>query len=294
MNVKRKMDISSMLMESYCELGLKDVRRMDQNVKEALDYLARDRERYIEVVEPDVPESSISIRNGLICKLIPIARRIVRKREADCTRTENRILSLLVAENDLRYVYTSFFELRYDDPLKNSNSYPVHRYTDLEDIRPGLRLLPPQKIRPAATTRDWKVFTALFEVFDLLCRDKPINCVPQKTEMAMFAAGYRKPETVTVEGTDVTGMVIPLAEGERLEELRADCRYSCRDTLCLLVNEEEPRYLIRSHHHYAYFNKVIVDDVPGGCIYDPTGEKQETTYQFATLEDIRKEMRPLY
>lgn len=294
MNTKLKLDISAMLMESYYWLGLKDVRKMDLRVREALDYFARDRERYIEVAEPDTPESGVTIRNGLICKLIPIARRTVRKREADCTRKETRVLSLLVAEGVLRYVYTSFFELRYEAPEQNSYSYPAHRFVELEDIQPKPRLLPPQKIRPVSTPREWQIFTAMFAAFDRLCRKEPIHYIPHKTERAMFAAGYFKPETVNVEGTAVTGKVIPLAEGEPLEQLQPDCRYSRRDRLCLLIKEENPWYLIRTDHRYDYFRKVILDDTPGGCIYEPTGEKREITYQFTTLEDIRKDMRPLY
>ena len=73
-----------------------------------------------------------------------------------------------------------------------------------------------------------------------------------------------------------------------------DCRYSRRDKLCLLINDKDTLYLMKTKHHRAYFRKVIVDDVSGGFLYEPTGEKQETTYRFATLEDIRKDMRPLY
>lgn len=294
MDTNMKLAISDMLIEGYYRLGIKNVRQLDRRVRDALDYLARDRERYIEVAEPDIPESRVTIDNGLICKLIPMARMVTRKREGERTRRETCILSLLVAENVLRYVYTSFFELRYDDPEQNSYSYPMHRYTELEDFQPGLRTFPAQRIRPVSTPREWKVFAAMFAAFDRLCWERPINWIPHKTERAMFAAGYIKPETVDVEGTAVTGKVIVLAEGEPLAQLQPDHRRSLRDTLCLLITEEDIRYLVKTHCHYNYFRKVILDDAPGGCIYEPAGEKQETTYRFTTLEDIRKDMRPLY
>ena len=78
------------------------------------------------------------------------------------------------------------------------------------------------------------------------------------------------------------------------DQLREDHRYSFLRELCLLITSEKQYYIMKTRHVYHYFQKKIYDDVPGGCSYDPAGEKMEITYAFAALSDIPRDMYPLY
>lgn len=294
MNSSTKLRIRSMLSDAYPCLGITGTKEIETRIQEAMEYLARDREHFIEAADADVPEYCITIHNGVICKLIPLAREIIRDQEKDHVREHTAVLSLMVAEEDIRYVYGYSYARLYPDRERNGYSFPVYRYADLADIRKELQVLSPEQIRPAATKQDWEIFGMMFAAFDRFVWDQHINTVPHKTERAMMTVQYALPEKLQADGSEVTGKVIPLAEGDTVEQLREDHRYSYTDALCLLIDQNAPRYLMKTRHVYRYFRKVIYDDVPGGCSYEPTEEKQEITYRFVTLEDIRQDMYSLY
>lgn len=290
MNTATKVNIRTMLADALSHLGIRSVLQIEEHIRQALDYLSRDREHYVEAVEPDFPEHKITERFGVICKLIPVAREITRRQEKNRVWERTDILFLMVTEESVRYVCSDSYAWLYENPKKNTYSFPAHRYTELEDIRKNLRPCPPDEIRPAATRQEWEVYAMMFAAFDKFHTDQPLNSIPRKAERSMLTYARTTPETLTVGGRKVTGKLIPLADGFPREEQRPDHRYTRTDELCLLVTENSQRYLLKSRHTYRYFRKDIFDDVPGGCGYEPTDKKTEITYSFTRLEDIRQIM----
>lgn len=287
--------IASMLTEAYHRLGVNNVRELETRTNEALEYLCADREHYIEVVDADTPEYYITTKYGVICDLIPLAREIIRDREKDHVREHTAIFSLMISDAGNHYVYSYSYAKLYSDPSQNRYSYPVYRYAELENIRKSLEICPPQEIRPAATALDWEAYGMMFTAFAHLDRSDNINNIPHKTERAMQAYEYILPQELTITGRSYLGKLVPLAwEQSMWEQMREDHRYSYRKELCLLITPEKPYYILKTRHTYSYFRKEIYDDVPGGCSYAPTEEKQETTYAFVTLSDLPQDMHPLY
>ena len=286
-------EIRTALADAYNRLGITGTEELEAYILQALDYLERDRERYIEAVEPDFSGHRITERFGVICKLIPLAQEIDRNQEKNYIWENTTIFSLMVAGDTLRYVYTESYAWLHDNPKENTYSNPIHRYAGLEDIQKTLRPCPPDEIRKAATKREWEIYAMVFTAYGRFCGEQPINSIPQKTERTMLAYAHVIPETLTVDGRNVTGKLLPLAEGFPRDELWRDHRHTRKDELCLLVTEDTQQYLLKSCHLYHYFRKDFFDDVPGGCGYMPTGNKTEITYSITRLEDIRQVMFPL-
>ena len=290
-----KNKIETMLAEAYRRLGIQEVQKIQKWVADAVKYLEQDREHYIETVDSDKPEYYSTIENGVICHMVPLAQEIIQDQLEDHIREHKAVFSLMVAGEEVRYVYEYSYGDLYSDPSMNTYSYSVCRYTELDEIRKELCADAPDRIRPVSTASEWEVFGHLFMAFVKFGKELHINAIPHKTERAMLAASHARPEELTVDGSCITGKLVPIAREHSLwEELREDHRYSYRKELCLLISEDAPKYLLKTHHVYHYFRKVILDDAPGGCVYEPTEEKQEITYEFVTLEDVPQRMYPLY
>ena len=295
MKPQSKSRITSMLTEAYHRLGINNVRELDAMTRQAWDYLCADREHYIEVVDADTPEYYITTKHGIICKLLPLAREIIQNQKKDHIQEHTTIFSLMLSDSGNRYVYSYSYARLYPDTSKNSYSYPVYRYAELDDLRTGLQICPPQQLRPAATELEWEVYGMMFTAFAHLDRSDDINNIPHKAERAMQAYAYMLPQELTIAEEIYFGKLVPLAwEQPMWEQMREDHRYSYRKELCLLVTPEKPYYILKIRHTYSYFRKEIYDDVSGGCSYEPTGEKQETAYAFVTLSDLSQDMHPLY
>ena len=293
MNTATKSEIRTMLTDAYQRLGIEDAEALETCIRQALDYLERDRERYIEVVEPDFPEYQITEKFGVICKLIPLAQEISRNQEKKYIWERKVIFSLMVAGETVRYVHTDTYAYLYQNPKENTYSLPTYRYAKLENIRKTLRPCPPDEIRKAVTRREWEIYGMIFAAYGKFSEERPLNDIPRRTERTMLVYAHTIPVTLTVEGREITGKLLPLAEGFPRDVLRTDHRYTRKDELCLLVTENTQQYLLKSRHLYHYFRKDIFYDVPGGCGYIPTDNKTEITYSITRLEDIRQVMFPL-
>ena len=295
MEAQPKSKIASMLTEAYLRLGVNNVRELEGRTNEALEYLGKDREHYIEVVDADTPEYYITTKYGVICKLIPLAREIIRDQMEDYVREHTAIFSLMLSNAGNRYVYSYSYAKLYPNPLENSYSRLIYRYAELEDIRKGLQICPPQEIRPVATALEWEAYGMMFTAFAHLEQSDIINNIPHKSEQAMRAYAYIRPQELTITGRPYLGKLVPLVWEESMwEQIREDHRYSYRKELCLLITPEKTYYVLKTCHTYRYFHKEIYDDVPGNCSYKPAEEKQETTYAFVALSDIPKGMYSLY
>ncbi len=287
--------IRSMLFDAYVQLGIRRVTDIDAQVRVAMDYLAADREHYIEVGEPSRPEYMISTLQGVICRMVPLAKKLVRKQGKDCLKESATVLSLMVTENTVRYVTAFFQATLYPDASKNTYRHPVYRYIRQEDILPDMEVLPPQQIRPVATPRLRDIFGMIFTAIARFSQNFSLNSIPHKTERAMLAMEHLRQEEVSIGSQKVLGKLVPLArENSLLDEMHEDHQDSYCKELYLLITEASNRYVLKTHHLSQYFNKVIYDDVPGGCAYEPTEEKQQITYEYVSLEDVPETLHPLY
>lgn len=296
MVTEAKNTIEFMLRQAYCRLGVQKADEQDVRIQAAMEYLSCDREHYIELVEQDTPEHYIDERNGVVCKLIPLAQLITEKREEDHLCRRVRVLSVMVAPEEVRCVYADSYDRLYENPADNTYTYPVYNYAELEGISDDLQICDPQTIRPVATERQREIYGSIFAVFERLCRKySQANTAFHKTERAMLAAERSLPAEFAVGGDSVSGKGILLAtENAPYEELREDHNYKCYRSLHLLITETKLQYLMQTQHQYHYFRKEILGDEPGACIYEPTEEKCEITGEFVTLEEIPQDMCPLY
>lgn len=295
MKPQSKNKIVSMLTEAYYQLGVTNAQEIDSRINEALEYLRKDREHYIEVVDEDMPEYYITTKYGVICKLIPLAREIIQDQEKDHIREHAAIFMLMLSDTGNHYVYSYSYARLYSDPSQNSYSYPIYRYAALKDIRKRLEVYSPQKIQPTATELEWEAYGMMFAAFAHLNESENINNIPHKAERALQAHSHTRAQQLTITGRSYLGRLVPLAwEQSMWEQLREDHRYSYRKELCLLVTPEKPYYILKTHHTYRYFCKKAQDDTLDGVSYEATEEKQETTYAFVKLSDLSRDMHPLY
>ena len=287
--------ILGMLHAAYTRLGVSEPDSIPGKVTEALNYLIADREHYIEVADSDTPEYCITTKNGVICKLVPLAQHIIRDEMEDYTREHSAIFSLMVTEHGARFVYDYCYATLHDDPMENTYSYSVYRYAQLKDITDSLQVASPQQIRPITTAQEWEAYGMMFTAFAQLDKTESINNIPRRTERAMLWVTHAMPKEVTISGKTYTGKLVPLGyEKAMWDTLREDHRYSYRKELCLLITQNELRYVLKTIHRYAYFKKIILDDEPGAVSYEDTHEKQETTYEFIALPELSNDMYPLY
>ena len=283
--------IKTMLIEAYYQLGIQSVWEIDRWLRQAMDYLRKDRERYIEAAEPNVSPYKITTRRGVICRLIPLAY----SAKEDLRKKEVTVLSLMVTESDVRYVLSHYHGTPQEDSPEVIYSFPTCYYAQDADIGPDLRPVPPQEITPVATPLERELFGMAFMAMANYCKHLSINYIPHKTERAIFALDYTPTTELTLDGKTVAGRLLPLARQNALyDELREDHRYSCQKELCLLVEETSCRYILKTVHIYNYFQKIIVDDTPGGCIYQDTETKQEITWQQVTAETFPEDLHALY
>ena len=287
--------LEQMLADAYHKLGITAEGTCRAMVTAAVGYLKRDREYYIEVAEQDVPEYMITVQHGVTCRLIPLAWKKTTEERKDHLLEVTKVLSLMVAGEDLRYVCGLTRMKFFEDPADNTYGYPIYRYVELADLEEGLQVLPPQEIRPAATARDLEVYHKILNAFTKFGGYLEPVMIPHKLERAMLAVQYAPCDAVEIDSQILRGKLVPLARDQSfLEESRRDHKYSYTRDLVLLISGNELHYLLKTTHIYNYFRKVVVDRVPGGCIYEPTVEKQKITYAFADLEQIQGRMHLLY
>ena len=287
--------IKQMLITAYLHIGVKDPEDLADRVAAALDYLEKDRERYIEVAEPKLPEYLITIKHGVICKIAPLGCLILNSQEKDHLHKHTAVLALMVSDEQVRYVIYHTSARLYDDPMKNTYSYPVYRYIRLEELEESFCVIYPWQITPVATSMEREIYGMIFMAIAKFSKDLSINYIPHKTERAMIAVDCILPTELTLDGRKVTGKLIPIAESRVPEEQqREDHLYKGIKELCLLVTDGTPQYVLKTKHYYDYFRMVVDASVIGGILYEHIGEKTEMTYKGVKLEDIHDPLRPLY
>ncbi len=286
-----KAPIEKMLSDAYAALGVEDKKQQERYIKEAQDYLLKDREHYIEPANEDVPEYRITVNYGKICKLVTLAQRIERDSYAEYVRESKVVLSLMIGENARAYVYAYTYADLYDDPEKNQYGNPVYRYANLQELIKDLKVASAQDIRPVVTPFEWDCYCVIFTAFMKLCRSLVENAIPHKTELAMILLEHAKSETICLDGENINCKLLPLAHSvSGAETMHADHRYSFQEKLCLLIMGEQIGYALCVTHTYQYFTKI------GGKngYFRDTEQKQQTEYKCITWDEIPEDMQPLY
>lgn len=287
--------INRLLKDAYSHLGVKTAGEQEKWLRRGEEYLKRDRERYIELADQDTPEYQISIHLGRICRIVPLALKITKEKKETVTVHSSQVLGLMVAGDQAEYVVETASRTESDDPEKESLRFPIYRRTKLEELSDGFQLMEPRLIIPVASRRQREIYGMIFMAMLKFSGQLSINSIPHKTERAVFSIPFAPEQTLQLEGKTVTGKRIALARQESLyDEPRENCRYSYYKELSLLITQHSQQYVMKTHHIYRYFRKVVYDDVPGGCAYEDTEEKQEDTYQTVALEDVRDDLYPLY
>lgn len=290
-----KHKIIYMLREAYHRLGVNSVRRLDALTQKAWDYLQADREYYIRVSDTDELDPFPEDEENIICKLVPLAQKVIEDKEEDHVRVHTAILYLMVCDQRYDLVMGYSYNRQYPDPSQNTYGFPVYRYASPQDILPGLKVRHPQDIRPAATKLDWEAYGMIFSAYARLEKSGVAEYIPLKTERAMLAYERTEETSLMVDELYVTGKPVLLAAGSvSPRQYRSNHSYSSRKELYLLISQNPPRYLLKTRHYYHYFRKVVYDDAPGGCAYEPTEEKTQDEYQFITLDEIPQDMRAHY
>lgn len=285
--------IVAMLTQAYARLGITDTSQIQPWVRQALHYFNDDRERYIEVVEPDVPEYLITVNHGVICKLIPLARSVTTEQDEKYTKQNTTVFALMVSEDEIRYVWRCHTDYLAANPADNSYRFPIYRYATLDEIKGDLHVLPPYQITPVATPHQLEIYKMIFLAMAKFCGHMSINHIPHKTERAMLAIGYSMAQAVTVSHQPLQGKLVTLATGKNAKtQIRKDHRYTCTKDLCLFVMEQRAYYLLKTWHQYHYFRKIVFSDTPGDCAYEPTEDKQEICYEIVKLEDLDTDFSP--
>lgn len=283
--------IKKMLIDAYTALGVQDKERMEQYVRLAQYYLSHDREHYIELAEGDIPEYLITVNHGKICKLVPLAQRLVKDRYKEHAREKKAVLALMVGKNELGYVYIHTSVSLHDDPDENNFITPLYRYADLQNLIEDLQVASPQSIRPISTAFEWDCYCVAFAAFMKLCKERTENVIPHKTERAMLLHKYLKKEKICLEKETIECKLLPLAHsGCSKETMHADHRHKEFKELCLLTTQKEIVYALRITHVYQYFTKVGGED----GYFEDTTQKQEIEYKLISWDEIPEDMYPLY
>ena len=287
--------IIQMLQKAYAHLGVTDEARQTSLIRRATHYLSRDRERYIELGDADTPEYCISVDKGIICHMVPLAMRLCKEPHENKTRHECRIFYLAVTENQVEYVLETSARYTNAEGKEEGLRFPLHRRADPANLEEGFSPMAPNYIVPVASHRQRNIFRMVFLAIAKFSANHHINTIPRKTERAVFTIPFLDKRTISLADEAVTGSWLPLAQqGAAFEEYRADHSYSYHRELGLLITENTQFYVMKTTHIYRYFRKIIYDDTPGACSYEPTEEKQETTYEKVELDQIRGELSPTY
>lgn len=290
-----QLQLDIMLAEAYGKLGILQESKLDEYIKAAKAYLEHDRERYIELADNGTPDYLVTVKHGRICKLIPLAQRTETKKEAGHVRENRTVLSLMLEEGGFCYIYENAYAKLYKNRERNEYSFPRCSHADIKSIEKGLVAKPAQEIRPLTTALEWESYCMAFAAYIKLCKKQHINTIPHKTERAMYAALHVQEEELLIGNEKWKGRPVPLARTRADREIpRRDHNYSASQTLLLLIADKYPLFVLRTLHRYSYFQKVIVDDVPGGVRYEPTQEKQQVENQVIVWEEIPEDMYPLY
>lgn len=283
--------IRKMLADAYHHLGICDQKENDRLVEASIHYLSKDREHYIEIAEEEQPEYLATHDQGVICKLIPLARSVVTDRTRVYREVFTATLYLAVTEKRADYVHAYTKDKLYKDPKRNSHTYPFYRYTQLSKLANDLKPLPPEQIEPIATPRSWQIFCMAFAAYVKFCKDRHINFIPLHAEQVMEQVRHAPNETFTIDNATYSGKAIPLVYSRFFANpIQRDGHTHIWQKLYLLISAGTPRYMLQTIRNDMPFQSASAQD--DDALSTDTGKQTQSTYAFVELEDVPPPMNP--
>ena len=270
-----------------------------QMTGQALDYYTHDRQRYIEIYKKGVPSYLHRAGDGgIIGKCIPIAQKVTTASKGKGRLLDTyAIAQLLVTEQEIKLVRCEY-SVEQDPKRSRVFSVTEHVYTEITaaEIDPSYRILPPEQIRPVAAPWEQDLFTEISRVFEKLGNYANPNIPYRKAELAMQEISCARRKKISLDGKQAIGKLVQLAGFSSLStEQHQDHSHNYGSNLVVFVTKDHYRLLLQTVHIYNYFRRVVVDEnVPNGCYFEPTGEKQEIVYTATTLETIPENLLPRF
>lgn len=267
--------------------------------QQALDYYMRDRQRYIEIHKKGIPAYLHRAGDGgIISKCIPIAQKVTTASKGKGRLLDTyEIAQLLVTEQERKLVRCEY-TMEQDPKRSRVFSITEHVYREISaaDINRSYQILPPEQIRPVAAQMEQGLFTEISKVFEKLGNYQNPNIPYRKAELAMQEISCARRKKITLDGKQATGKLVQLAGFSSLStEQHQDHSHNYGSNLVVFVTKDHYRLLLQTVHIYNYFRRVVVDEnVPNGCYFEPTGEKQEITYAVTTLDTLPDNLLPRF
>ncbi len=266
----------------YSLLGIAPGEELTRKVSLAVEYLQKDRERYIEIHE-----------SGVIGKTVPIAQRVqvstVRRRRHTEIVTKISDVELLVAGNVVAPILRSY-EVGRSAKGEKLLWFTCQPYTGLvpDDPEDGYEAKDPAQIRPIASETERAIQAALMDVFPKFASNESPNRIRSKVECAILAIGLNHPVKIMQNGVPVWGKLLCLARARnsRTEE-RSDCRVSSTQYLMLFVTGTDHQFLLQTAKTYAYFRQIhFSDDAPEEYMLEPAGTRCRRSYRPISPDEI--------
>lgn len=271
--------IRRMLRAAYRYFGITQATEINQLVRRAIEHMDNDREYYIEKVDVEDPDYGNSVKYGVICKLIPIAREQLIDEEGDKSQIHTLTLMLLVTKVDACYV--NCYEAAYYNKAEKTQefAFPVYQDAVLKNMKRDMEVLPPWQLRPIATADQWDNYCHIFHAYMRMLRNIHLNFTPRSTERAVWALDHADPVTIQTSEQSYTGKLVELAYGMRKrQKLEDGSRQFTETRICYMVTEKETLFL----------TKLCCRTFNG------TAEaREEDFYTRIQLEDIMTDMHPM-
>lgn len=274
--------LKSMIPDACCKLGMKSVKDIDHFTTLSMLYLSLDREHYIEFEDPHVPESVPGPPYAVICRLLPMARKVSVRKENNATLTETCILYIAAAKEGTWYVTSRETHSISDDSEECYWTDPVYRYLSLEKIDPAFEIAEPAKLIPPALPLGRDIYAMLFRAVARCMQHLHIRHVPLITERLMRVLDHFEERSLVLDGKETTGKLIPIGFQEMEESIvREDHEFFCSTRFCLFIGKTQRRYVTNTEFIFRYFSEE-----------EP--EKKIEVCRTVYLHELRGSFRSLY
>lgn len=288
-------EVTQIINKALIRMRVNNAQSRRRLIIAVLTYINRDREHFIALADPDNETLDPSPRQGKVCKLIPLARNSTPMLGSEVNITDTTLLALMVTEEETCLVLTEYRTTLYTVDGDLHIRFPVYRKITPDEIPPEMHPRRPELLIPVATELEQRALCMAFRAFEKVTKDMDVLCIPHKTERAMLMLHHATVEELLIEDSLVAGKVIPIAIERSAEEVKEDQYLVSRtEEFCLLVTQEEVRYVIRTHVRHNYYKDAARTNPFYEFTLDPEEERRELLYRYATIDQIKKTMLPHY
>ncbi|MBR4864378.1 MAG: hypothetical protein IKU07_07370 [Oscillospiraceae bacterium] len=288
--------LTDLLYPLYDKLGLDTVTEKMRMLRKVNKYLEQDREHFVEIESPEDPPFISDPERGLIGKLAPVAQRQTIDEDDFHMESVTETVSVMVTnDNQLLLLYS--IERAYLSKTEDEWSFRFPTYRTLEPDLPtdGLEVCSPEFLRPIADAHYWDAYCKAFYAFERLTRHMHPTYVPHKTERAMIVLKHANNETLFAGDMVFHGKVVPLAIGSDPVVIRDDEGETKQsEQLCLLVEDQDVRYLMKTITAYTPAKKTPYGNDPLDIFDLPEETQTKETYREIHLEEIDMQLLSLY